>query len=58
MNEIHSMQIVIDFDVWSAKKKEAFNDVDDLIHLIKEHKIMKHCGNVVSRLSEKGTTKV
>lgn len=52
MNEILAKRITIDFDVWSAFKGPAMNDVDVLIAKLKTKELMTYCGNVKLRLED------
>lgn len=45
-NEILHKRIVIELDVWSPFKHEAEADIDHLLNLKKERKLLSHCGNV------------
>lgn len=46
MNEIHHKVITITYDIWEPFDKQSQEDLDNLISLIKEKKVLSHCGNV------------
>jgi hypothetical protein len=45
-NVISHKKISIEFDTWEPFKKQAEEDLDKLVGMVKTKELLKHCGNV------------
>lgn len=52
MNEIEHITLRIELDVWQPQMMVARAEIDTLLMMLKEKRLLAHCGNVKTTMNE------